>query len=83
MCFGCSEEPSHRDGAFKYPQHIFQLRNTNLFSVTHSQLKSCNVVVVVVVVVVVPNDRLQNKVVDRVGRGSKHSLITYKHICLW
>ena len=23
ICFGCSKEPSHRDGSFEYPQHIF------------------------------------------------------------
>ena len=28
MCFGCSKEPSHRDGSFEYPQHMFWLRNT-------------------------------------------------------
>ena len=27
-CFGCSKEPSHRDGSFEYPQHMFWLRNT-------------------------------------------------------
>ena len=27
MCFGCSKEPSHRDGCFKYPKHMFWLRN--------------------------------------------------------
>ena len=27
MCFGCSKEPSHRDGPFEYPQHMFWLRN--------------------------------------------------------
>ena len=27
MCFGCSEEPSHRDSSFEYPQHIFWMRN--------------------------------------------------------
>ena len=27
MCFGCSKEQSHRDGAFEYPQHMFWLRN--------------------------------------------------------
>ena len=26
-CFGCSKEPSHRDGSFEYPQHMFWLRN--------------------------------------------------------
>ena len=25
--FGCSKEPSHWDGSFEYPQHIFWLRN--------------------------------------------------------
>ena len=27
MCFGCSKEPSHRDGSFEYPKHMFWLRN--------------------------------------------------------
>ena len=27
MCFGCSKEPSHRDGSFEYPQYMFWLRN--------------------------------------------------------
>ena len=27
MCFGCSKVPSHRDGSFEYPQHMFWLRN--------------------------------------------------------
>ena len=27
MCFGCQKEPSHRDGSFEYPQHMFWLRN--------------------------------------------------------
>ena len=27
MCFGCSKEPSHWDGSFEYPQHMFWLRN--------------------------------------------------------
>ena len=27
MCFGWSKEPSHRDGSFEYPQHMFWLRN--------------------------------------------------------
>ena len=27
MCFGCSKEPSHRDGSFEYLQHISWLRN--------------------------------------------------------
>ena len=27
MGFGCSKEPSHRDGSFEYPQHMFWLRN--------------------------------------------------------
>ena len=26
MCFGCSKEPSRRDGSFKYPQHMFGFR---------------------------------------------------------
>ena len=27
MSFGCSKEPSHRDGSFEYPQYIFWFRN--------------------------------------------------------
>ena len=27
VCFGCSKEPSLRDGSFEYPQHMFWLRN--------------------------------------------------------
>ena len=27
MCFGYSKEPSHGDGSFEYPQHMFWLRN--------------------------------------------------------
>ena len=27
MCFGCSKEPSHLDGSFEYPQHIFWMSN--------------------------------------------------------
>ena len=27
MCFGCSKEPSHRDGSFEYPQHMFWWKN--------------------------------------------------------
>ena len=26
MCFECSNKPSHRDGSFEYPQHMFWLR---------------------------------------------------------
>ena len=25
--FGCSKEPSHREGSFEYPQHMVCLRN--------------------------------------------------------
>ena len=27
MCFGCSEELSHRDGSLEYPQDMFWFRN--------------------------------------------------------
>ena len=26
ICFGCSKEPSHREGSFEYPQHMFWLK---------------------------------------------------------
>ena len=26
LCLGCSKKPSHRDGSFEYPQHMFWLR---------------------------------------------------------
>ena len=28
--FGCSKEPSHLDGFFEYPQHMFWLRNKKI-----------------------------------------------------
>ena len=30
ICFGCSKEPSHGDGSFEYPQHMFWWRNRKL-----------------------------------------------------
>ena len=30
MCFGCSQEPSHGDGSFEYPQHMFWFRNKKI-----------------------------------------------------
>ena len=30
ICFGCSKKPSHRDGSFEYPQHMFRLRNKKI-----------------------------------------------------
>ena len=30
MCFVCSKEPSHRDGSFEYPQHMYWLRNKKI-----------------------------------------------------
>ena len=38
ICFGCSKEPSHRDGSFEYPQHIFWLRNKEVDSESLSTL---------------------------------------------
>ena len=29
-CFGCSKEPSHWDGSFEHPQHMFSLRNKKI-----------------------------------------------------
>ena len=36
ICFGSSKEPSHWDGSFVYPQHMFWLRNKkfNIFTYT-------------------------------------------------
>ena len=30
MCCGCSKEPSHLDGPFEYPQHMFWMINKEL-----------------------------------------------------
>ena len=35
ICFGCSKEPSHWDGSFEFPQHMFCLRNKKIFFGTH------------------------------------------------
>ena len=29
ICCGYSKEPSHRDGSFEYPKHMFRLVNKN------------------------------------------------------
>ena len=34
VCFGCTKEPSHWDGSFEYPQHMFWLRNKNCLGYT-------------------------------------------------
>ena len=26
ICFGCTKEPSHWEGSFEYPQHMFWLK---------------------------------------------------------
>ena len=36
ICFGYTKEPSHGDGAFEYPQHMFWLRNKEINFGTHS-----------------------------------------------
>ena len=40
ICFGCSIEPSHWDGSFEHPQHMFWLRNKIIFFGTYSLLKA-------------------------------------------
>ena len=41
ICFGCSKEPSHWDGSFEYPQHMFWLRNKKkIFLITHCYLEA-------------------------------------------
>ena len=37
--FGCSKEPSHWDGSFEYPQHIFWLRNNWTLLITIGPVK--------------------------------------------
>ena len=41
MCFGCSNELSHGNGSFEYPQHMFCLRN-NKFNIQFHTLEACN-----------------------------------------
>ena len=36
ICFGCSKEPSHWDGSFEYPQHMFWLRNKKISFLLHT-----------------------------------------------
>ena len=36
ICFGCPKEPSHRDGSFEYPQHMFWLRNKKYNFLLHT-----------------------------------------------
>ena len=37
ICFGCSKEPSHWDGSFEYPQHMFWLRNKKIIFLLRMQ----------------------------------------------
>ena len=42
--FGCSKEPSHGDGSFEYPQHMFWLRTKEIdFLIMCSYLEACRV----------------------------------------
>ena len=36
ICFGCSKGPSHWDGSFEYPQHMFWLRNKKIIFLVHT-----------------------------------------------
>ena len=36
ICFGCLKEPSHLDGSFEYPQHMFWLRNKKINFLVHT-----------------------------------------------
>ena len=40
ISFGCSKEPSHRDGSFEYPQNMFWLRNKKNHFLVHSYLEA-------------------------------------------
>ena len=43
MCFACSKEPSHLDGSFEYPQHMFWMRNKeNSFTIRTLTLSPVN-----------------------------------------
>ena len=43
VCFGCSKEPSHRDGSFEYPKYMFLMRNkTKLLA--HEHCEDCIIV---------------------------------------
>ena len=45
VCFGCSKEPSYRDGSFEYPQNMFWLRiHANKFTLGRLQLKTLTLV---------------------------------------
>ena len=41
ICFGCLKEPSHRDGSFEHPQHMFWLRNNNNNFQLHTHIWRC------------------------------------------
>ena len=39
MCFGCSKEPSHRNGSFEYSRQVFVVKKPSYMSFTHSYLE--------------------------------------------
>ena len=42
ICFGCSKEPSQRDGSFEFPQRIVWLRNKKInFYFLRTLMKAC------------------------------------------
>ena len=36
ICFGCSKEPSYRNGCFEHPQRMFGLRNKKVIFILHT-----------------------------------------------
>ena len=39
MCFVCSKEPSHEDGSFEYPQHMFWMRSKENSFTIHTLIR--------------------------------------------
>ena len=59
MCFGCSKEPSHRDGSYEYPQHMFWLRNKkNNFQLRTLILGPAYTVILSLIVLFMPSSAL-------------------------
>ena len=53
MCFGCSKEPSHREGSFEYPQHMFGWEiKYKKKSNRHSNLEACQMIANSILIIV-------------------------------
>ena len=79
ICFGFSKEPSHRDGSFEYPPHMFWLRNKkNNFLVRTLIWRSCYPLAIIVIY-----DIYYFRFKDRGGRIMKRKIQNLSEVSIY